>query len=211
MPRELRNWYDTLGDRIQLVNLYGPTEAAVYTTNYSLSKWDGTGNVPIGKPLSNVTVYILDKYEHIQPMGIPGELSIGGEGLARGYLNRPELTAEKFLPISNRSYRSYISKEIYKTGDLARWLPEGNIEFLGRMDHQVKIRGFRIELGEIENQLLTHEKVNEAVLIAREDSSKDKYLCAYLVVKREEPTTIEPLEFRTICSPLILYSLIKSR
>jgi tyrocidine synthetase-3 len=138
-----------LPSRVRVENIYGPTEASVYTTGYSCDPGSGLDFVPIGKPLPNVRTYILDKWNRLVPRGAAGELCIGGMGVARGYLNNPELTAEKFFPVSYRSYRSYISsKRIYKTGDLVRWLPDGNIEFLGRVDHQVKIRGYRIELGE---------------------------------------------------------------
>ncbi|UCH95062.1 MAG: amino acid adenylation domain-containing protein [Candidatus Aminicenantes bacterium] len=182
-----------------LENIYGPTEATIYTSKYSLSCWSGEGIIPIGKPLQNTTLYILNRSSHLQPPGVTGELCISGEGLARGYLNRPELTNDKFdydlwdyqddqdknkYHRSNRSYRSYISNKIYKTGDLARWLPDGNIEFLGRIDHQVKIRGHRIELGEIENHLLQHAEVKEAVVVVRGDQGVDNYLCAYTVLNR---------------------------
>jgi iturin family lipopeptide synthetase B len=167
---------------VPLENLYGPTEASVYASWYSLTHWKNEGSIPIGNPLPNVTLYILDKWSCLQPVGVPGELGIGGEGLARGYLNRPELTSERFLSVSHRSYRSYrsyISKKIYKTGDLARWLADGNIEFLGRMDFQVKIRGFRIELGEIENCLKTHTGIKDTIVIDRNDNGR-QYLCAYV-------------------------------
>ncbi len=166
-----------LHPHIQVENLYGPTEAAVYASQYSLSCWDGTGDIPIGKPVGNVKLYILNHYNQLQGMGIPGELCIGGVGLARGYLNKPGLTQDRFVD------NPFVPGErLYKTGDLANWLPDGNIEFLGRLDQQVKIRGFRIELGEIESLLLRHEKVKEAVVIDRETGRGDKYLCAYIVL-----------------------------
>jgi acyl carrier protein len=142
--------------------------------------------LPIGKPIANSTVYIADKYGYLQPVGVPGELIVGGDGVARGYLNNPELTAEKFLSVSYRTHRSYISKRIYKTGDLARWLTDGNIEFLGRIDQQVKIRGFRLELGEIESVLQTIEGIKESVVIVREDNTGQKYLCGYIVSDEEK-------------------------
>jgi amino acid adenylation domain-containing protein len=165
-------------------NKYGPTETTVTSIEMLVENVDETlSRLPIGKPLHNTIVYLLDGYMNPVPIGVIGELYIGGEGVARGYLNRVELTAEKFLPGFNRSYKSYITHlSYYKTGDLARWLPDGNIEFLGRIDHQVKIRGFRIELGEIENRLLTHENVKEAIVIDRETSQGEKYLCSYLVM-----------------------------
>jgi amino acid adenylation domain-containing protein len=173
-----------------LHNGYGPTEATINASIFSLNA-SGAGSVntrdsvPIGKPSANNILYILSKYNRLQPIGVAGELCIAGPGLAGGYLNNPELTAERFLYDINRSYRcsrSYISKKIYKTGDLVRWLPDGNIDFLGRIDHQVKIRGFRIELGEIEKCLLNHPSIKEAVVMATEGEKRDTgYLCAYIV------------------------------
>jgi acyl carrier protein len=143
------------------------------------------GDIPelpsIGKPVINTRIYILDKWRHLAPLGVVGEIWIGGVQVGRGYLNRPELTAEKFYK-AYRTHKTYIN---YRTGDLGRWLPDGNIEFLGRIDQQVKIRGFRIELGEIENSLLKINGIKEAVVIAREDETRDKYLCAYIVSKKE--------------------------
>src|SRR3989442_6792813 len=162
----------------ELYNLYGPTEAAVDVTFWQCSPNRGLSIVPIGRPIWNTQIYILDKYLQPVPIGIPGELHIGGVGLARGYLKRPQMTAEKFIsdPFSGRA-----GARLYKTGDLARFLPDGNIEYLERMDHQVKIRGFRIELGEIEAVLCQHPAVREAVVIAREDVPGEKYLVAYLI------------------------------
>jgi amino acid adenylation domain-containing protein len=171
----------------EIYNLYGPTETTIWSTIKNVSHNE---SLNIGKPIANTRVYILDKSGYIQPSGVPGELGIAGEGVARGYLNNPELTAKKFNHDlwdyqdyhdgnhrSNRSYKSYV---LYKTGDLARWLPDGNIEFLGRMDFQVKIRGFRVELQEIENYLEAHEKVKEAVVIIKQEESSEKYLCAII-------------------------------
>jgi amino acid adenylation domain-containing protein/thioester reductase-like protein/non-ribosomal peptide synthase protein (TIGR01720 family) len=164
----------------QLYNNYGPTENTVVTTSCPVIEL--TTNIPIGKPLHNNQVYILDKNNHLQPIGVPGELSIGGDSLARGYLNNPELTEEKFVESPFKHLTPWAQyPKIYRTGDLARWLADGNIEFLGRIDYQVKVRGFRIELGEIENQLLRIEDINEAVVIAREDTPGQKHLAAYLV------------------------------
>jgi amino acid adenylation domain-containing protein len=169
----------------KIYNMYGPTE----TTIWSAVK-DLTGAVPlnIGKPIANTQIYILDGQGGYCPIGVAGELCIGGDGLARGYINRPELTAERFVNL-NRTYKSYRTHEthskeekLYRTGDLARRLPDGNIEFLGRMDNQVKLRGFRIELGEIESQLVKHPHIEEAVVTAREEDGADKSLCAYIVV-----------------------------
>ncbi|NIM16730.1 MAG: amino acid adenylation domain-containing protein, partial [Candidatus Aminicenantes bacterium] len=169
------HYIDNLLETGVIYNTYGPTETVVCATYYKCRE-QTFSNVPIGKPITNYRVYITDKQERLQPIGVPGELCISGPGVARGYLNKPELTAEKFV-----FYRSHSPKKIYKTGDLARWLPDGNIEFLGRLDYQVKIRGYRIETGEIENCLLNEEDISEAVVIDREDREGHKYLCAYIV------------------------------
>ena len=147
--------------------------------------------ISIGKPIANTQIYILNKNLQPVPIGVPGELCIGGVGVARGYLNRPELTSYKFIqnPFSNSK-----SERLYKTGDLARYLPDGNIEFLGRIDNQVKIRGFRIETGEIESVLNTHPLVNQTLVIVREDIPGDKRLVAYLVTN-ESLTTKQLREF----------------
>jgi bacitracin synthase 3 len=174
-PESVRS-FQALGLEVALEDLYGPTEATVYASKYSLSDWDGDTDIPIGKPLQNVKLLVLDRNGNLQGIGIPGELCIGGTGVARGYLNNPELTAEKFVSLNlDRSYK------FYKTGDLARWRPDGNLEYLGRIDNQVKIRGLRIELEEIENRLLTHENIKEAIVRTGEDKNKNKYLCAYIV------------------------------
>jgi tyrocidine synthetase-3 len=175
------------GNKSRLINLYGPTEATVDVSffNCDLSDRQTPERIPIGKPIDNIQLAILDRYLKLQPKGLTGELCIAGAGLARGYLNRPELTAERFcldLYRAYKSYKTYIPGRLYKTGDLARWLPDGNIEYLGRMDFQVKVRGFRIELGEIENQLLKKPGIKEAVVIARPDRQGDQYLCAYITV-----------------------------
>ncbi|MGK7881840.1 MAG: amino acid adenylation domain-containing protein, partial [Crocosphaera sp.] len=160
-------------DKIQFYNLYGPTENTVDTTIKPIETREIRPT--IGQALHNIQIYILDSNLQPLPIGVPGELLIGGDGLARGYLNRPELTAEKF--ISN----PFGKGRLYKTGDLCRYLPDGNIEYIGRIDHQVKIRGFRIELGEIEAQLSNHSQVGENVVIAREDEPGNKQLVAYIV------------------------------
>jgi amino acid adenylation domain-containing protein len=185
----------------KIYNMYGPTETTIWSTVKDLTA--GTG-INIGAPIANTQVYIVDPNLKLQPMGVAGELCIAGDGLARGYWERPELTAEKFVPIPDdlslqiKDYRfnkpdsenSNLLKSgsrMYRTGDLARWLPDGNIEFLGRIDHQVKIRGYRIELGEIEARLRIHEAVKEVVVIAKEDGSGNKYLCAYFSGERQLP------------------------
>ena len=135
--------------KTKLHNLYGPTEATVDVSYFDCSTGETLEIIPIGKPIDNISLYVVDKNYGLQPVGVAGELCIAGDGLARGYLNKPELTMEKFVQ------NPFVpGTRMYRTGDLARWLPDGNIEFLGRIDHQVKIRGFRIELGEIEVQLL---------------------------------------------------------
>ncbi len=172
-------------------NNYGPTENTVVTTNCPVNEL--TTNIPIGRPLHNNQVYILDKTNHSQPLGVPGELCISGDSLARGYLNNPELTEEKFIESPFKHLTPWAQyPKLYRTGDLARWLADGNIEFLGRIDYQVKIRGFRIELGEIENQLHRIEYVKEAVVIAREDTQGQKNLAAYIVSNK--PIEVESLK-----------------
>ncbi|MCL4532020.1 MAG: amino acid adenylation domain-containing protein, partial [Actinobacteria bacterium] len=161
----------------KVYNLYGPTESTVYSTVAVVEK-GSTGNPPIGRPISNSRAYVLDSHGQLVPIGVPGELYIGGAGLARAYLNRPDLTAEKFMP---DPFSSQSGARMYRTGDQARYLPDGNIEFLGRADHQVKIRGFRVELGEIESVLGQHPGVQDSVVIAPKDPSGDKRLVAYLV------------------------------
>ncbi|AFZ28126.1 amino acid adenylation enzyme/thioester reductase family protein [Cylindrospermum stagnale PCC 7417] len=163
----------------RMLHVYGPTESTTFATWYLVQDVaEGDTTIPIGRPISNTRCFLLDAQKQPVPIGVPGELYIDGDGLARGYLNRPDLTLEKFIPnpLSNEP-----GSRLYKTGDLACYLPDGNIEFLGRIDHQVKIRGFRIELGEIEAALTQHPDVREAVVIVREDIPGDKRLVAYLV------------------------------
>ena len=196
----------------RVFNAYGVTEATVWSTVAEIS--DSCGKLPIGRAIANTQVYILDAHLQPVPIGIPGEMYIGGDGVARGYLNRPELTAEKFIPNffvgagkDDNLYQKQTtfpqnppplhptpSKErLYKTGDLARYLPDGNIEFLGRIDEQVKIRGFRIELGEIEAVLSQHPYVRETVARAIEDESGNKRLVAYIVLHQEQQLTTSDL------------------
>lgn len=161
-----------------LCNLYGPTESSIDTTSYCCRDVRDEGFVPIGRPISNTQVYVLDPRLNLVPIGVPGELHIGGNGLARGYLNRPELTAEKFIP---NPFGAAKGSRLYKTGDLVRHRPDGNIEFFGRLDHQVKLRGFRIEMSEVESVLREDPGVQEAVVLARQDGSGDQQLVAYVV------------------------------
>ena len=171
-------------DRLQLINSYGPTETTVSATLYRIPT-DAetiTREVPIGRPFNHLQTYILDRYNQLVPIGVPGELHIGGSSLARGYLNRPELTKEKFIP----NFLSQTGARLYKTGDLVRYLPDGNIEYIGRIDKQVKIRGFRIELGEIETVIAQHPDVRQTAVIAREDTPGDKRLVAYIVPQHQD-------------------------
>ncbi len=172
----------------KVYDLYGPSE----TTTYSTGALRIAGEAAtIGRPLANEQVYLLDRRQQPVPVGVPGELYIGGSGLAREYLHRPELTAEKFVP--NPFRNGGLPERLYRTGDLARYRPDGNIEFLGRMDHQVKIRGFRIELGEIENALRRHPKLLEVVVLAREEQPGDKRLAAYFVSRPDQSATANEL------------------
>ncbi len=177
----------TNNPRIKLYNLYGPTETTVWSTVTLLTQ---NHKVTIGKPISNTQIYILDKNNKLLPIGAIGELHIAGHGLARGYLKRDELTREKFIP---NPYNRYSSARLYKTGDLARWLPDGNIEYLGRIDHQVKVRGFRIELGEIEAALSNIKEINNSVVIAKDNKSGNKHLVAYIVLANKEELNVEQI------------------
>ena len=166
-----------------LINGYGPTETTTFAITYEVSEIPARPkSIPIGRPISNTRIYILDGHGEPVPIGVAGEIYIGGAGVARGYLNRPELTAERFVA---DPFAEEPDARMYKTGDLGRYLPDGTIEFLGRNDFQVKIRGFRIELGEIEARLAQHPAVREAVVLAREDGPGDKRLVAYYTVATE--------------------------
>ncbi len=188
IPAQVKLWQETVGSYPVVINGYGPTEATIAVTLHDISVPNpayADREVPIGRPIQNCRVYILDQHLQPVPVGIAGELHIGGEVLARGYLNRPELTAEKFISTSaalSDSADDLQGGRLYKTGDLVRYLPDGNIEYLGRIDNQVKLRGFRIELGEIEAVLASHSRVQEAVVIVREDVPGDQRLVAYLVI-----------------------------
>jgi surfactin family lipopeptide synthetase A len=187
LPKELAE--QLLPKAASLWNLYGPTETTIWSTVCKIEPEDEL--ISIGRPIANTQIYLLDQHLQPVPVGVPGELYIGGAGLARGYLNRPELTAERFIrhPFSDEP-----SARLYRTGDLARYRADGTIECLGRLDHQVKLRGFRIELGEIEAVLGHHPAVRQAVVVAREDLPGEKRLVAYVVLAKEQATSVSDLQ-----------------
>ncbi|WP_143192229.1 non-ribosomal peptide synthetase, partial [Paenibacillus helianthi] len=169
----------------KLINMYGITEVTVHATYREVTEGDIEGEKSnIGHPIPTTTTYILDEQQKPVPLGVIGELFIGGKGIARGYLNREELTRNRFLANPFKP-----GEKMYRSGDLARWLPDGTLEYMGRMDHQVKIRGYRIECGEIEAQLLKHESVNETLVMARESEDGSKYLAAYIVSETQVDVT----------------------
>ncbi len=185
----LKLWFESEKQKPLLLNSYGPTETTINATTQEIepcSTWSS-----IGRPMANNKIYVLDEYGHPVPMGVVGEIYIGGAGVTFGYLNRPELTSERFIP---DPFSPVGGLRMYKTGDLARYLPDGNIEFLGRNDYQVKIRGFRIELGEIEARLGEHPLVRQAVVVAREDAPGEKRLVAYVIPTAPEQRQEESLE-----------------
>jgi amino acid adenylation domain-containing protein len=187
LPRELQDRFFARSGA-QLHNLYGPTEAAVDVTSWACQRDGDDRPVPIGFPIANTQMYVLDQYLELVPAGVAGELHIGGRNLARGYLNRPELTTEKFIP---DPFDGGPRARLYKTGDLARFRDDGAIEYLGRLDRQVKLRGFRIELGEIESVLTRHPRVREAIVTARDRGDGDVRLVAYLT--SDEPPSVSDL------------------
>jgi amino acid adenylation domain-containing protein len=179
----------------RLINEYGPTETVVGCIVYEVGSgeaesFDQAATVPIGRPIANTQAYILDRWLHPVPIGIVGEIAIGGDGLARGYLNRPDLTAEKFIP---NPFGVAHGARMYKTGDLARYLPGGEIEFLGRVDDQIKIRGLRIEPGEVESSLLTFPGVEQVMVLVREDSKGRKQLAVYLITENHAELNLSGL------------------
>ena len=173
--QHVKHWQQTFAKNVQLFNTYGPTEATVVASSYRLI--ESASQFPIGEPIPNTRIYILDSYHNPTPLCVPGELCIAGRGLARGYLNRPDLTQEKFIEVELFGQ----TERIYKTGDLARYLPDGNLEYLGRIDHQVKLRGFRIELSEIEVALSQHEAVQETVVVLSNQDDNPR-LVAYVTL-----------------------------
>ncbi|MTJ10024.1 MULTISPECIES: non-ribosomal peptide synthetase [unclassified Anabaena] len=186
------NFWRKFAPKTILINEYGPTETVVGCCIYQVSQQDSylVGSIPIGYPIANTQLYVLDQYLQPVPKGVIGELYIGGAGLARGYLNQPELTAQKFIP---HPFSNKPGARLYKTGDQVRFRIDGNLEFLGRLDDQVKLRGFRIELGEIESLLSLHPTVQDAVVMVREDVAGDQRLIAYLVVKPDYSLSISNL------------------
>jgi amino acid adenylation domain-containing protein len=187
-------WQKQVGSHVSWRNAYGPTEATITATVYGSQlspEQEKASLLFIGRPIANTQIYILDRYLQPVPVGVTGELHIAGHGLARGYLNRPELTAEKFIrnPFSDEP-----TARLYKTGDLARYLSDGTIEFIGRIDHQVKIRGFRIELGEIEAALSQHPQVRECVVIASDNQPDNQQLQAYIVFHQEQNQNVDSSE-----------------
>jgi amino acid adenylation domain-containing protein len=172
-----RRFFERL-EKCELHNLFGPSEAAVHVTWWQCRLEDENRTVPIGKPIANLQTYVLDGRGQPVPVGVVGELHLGGVGLARGYMARPELTAERFIP---NAFSAEAGARLYRTGDLARYLADGNIEFLGRLDHQVKVRGLRIELGEIETVLSRHPEISESIVLVQQDKQGEKRLVAYVV------------------------------
>jgi acyl-coenzyme A synthetase/AMP-(fatty) acid ligase/acyl carrier protein len=191
MSRELvRGFFERLDANLH--NMYGPTETAIDAISWPVQRDSHLHFVPIGRPIFNVEIYLLDKRMHPIPIGAAGELYIGSRGQARGYLDRPDLTAGQFIP-HPFSYRP--GARLYRTGDLARYLPDGTLEFLGRSDRQVKVRGYRVELGEIEAALAQHESVAECAVVAREDVPGEKRLVAYIVPSQDQAPA--PVELRS--------------
>src|SRR6185503_3450014 len=189
----LKPWFERHGDEHpRLVNMYGITETTVHVTYRPLTAKDvrTTSSSLIGGPISDLQVYLVDPHMQPVPIGVPGEICVGGAGVARGYLNRPDITAERFAP---NPFDTRPGERLYKSGDLARYRSNGDIEYLGRIDHQVKVRGFRIELGEIEAVLSQHPTVRESLVMAREDSPDEKQLVAYIVPRGEQTATIGEL------------------
>ncbi|MEH1860172.1 MAG: amino acid adenylation domain-containing protein [Nostoc sp.] len=189
----LRPWFERHGDQSpQLVNMYGITETTVHVTYRPLTMADlevASASL-IGRPIPDLQVYLLDRYGQPVPIGVPGEMYIGGAGVVRGYLNRPALTPERFIP---NCFSDKLNARLYKSGDLARYLPNGDIEYLGRIDHQVKVRGFRIELGEIEALISQYPPVRETVVIVSDDSGDSKRIVAYVVAQKGQTLTVSEL------------------
>jgi acyl-coenzyme A synthetase/AMP-(fatty) acid ligase len=186
LPAPLQDRFLARLPSAELHNLYGPTEAAVDVTAWRCRAGDAT--VPIGAPVANTRVYVLDDPGLPVPTGVPGELFLGGVQVARGYLGRPSLTAERFVP---DAFSSAPGARLYRTGDRARWRADGNVEYLGRLDGQVKVRGFRVETGEVEAALADHPRVRDAVVVARTDAAGEVRLVAYVAADGEAPSANE--------------------
>ena len=197
LPRTLVEAVEASGASCRMINHYGPTETTVGSLVLPLGEYDwkrrSKGTIPLGRPIANTQVYVLDEWGNPCPIGVCGELHIGGAGVARGYLNRPELTGEKFI---GDGFSKRPGGLLYKTGDRVRYLAQGEIEFLGRMDDQVKVRGYRIEPGEIESVLLRQVEVKQAVVLAREDERREKRLIAYVVVRNQATVSEAELQQR---------------
>lgn len=190
-PSHVLKFLAAAGEGAVLINGYGPTENTTFTCCHTIRKDDQfAASVPVGTPIANARVYVLDPQMHPVPVGVPGELFIGGDGLARGYWEAADLTAEKFVP---DPYSCQPGERLYRSGDRMRWLPRGILEFLGRMDNQVKIRGYRVELGEIESSLNSHPQVREAVVIPAVSSSGEKFLVAYFSTRADSQVTPDEL------------------
>jgi amino acid adenylation domain-containing protein len=193
-PERFAIWRQRVGARLPLINGYGPTETTITALLYRLpaspGKQSSSTELPLGRPIANTEVYVLDQHLQPVPVGVPGQLYIGGAGLARGYLNRPELTAQQFIP---NPFSAEPGARIYQTGDRVRYRDDGNMEFLGRLDQQVKLRGYRIELGEIEAVLEQHRGVRAAVVEVCEEARCDKRLVAYVVARQQPSPTISEL------------------
>ena len=200
IPRELAA--RLLDTGAEVWNLYGPTETTIWSTVHRIDSRQGS--VPIGKPIANTQVYILDERRQLSPKGVPGELYIGGDGLAKGYLHRPELTAERFVQNPFDS-----AGKLYRTGDLARWLPDENLEYIGRADHQVKLRGFRIELGEIETAIEQVPHVRQAIVMVREDTPNDQRLTAYVTLR--DGANVEHKDIRAALSSRLPEYMVPSQ
>jgi len=182
---ELIEKVEELAPECVVMNHYGPTETTVGVLTYPLEKGQSArsfGTVPLGRPIANMRAYVLDSSLQPAPIKVPGELYIGGVGLARGYINRPELTVEKFVP---DPFSKEPGARLYRTGDMARWLPEGVIEFLGRVDDQVKFHGFRVELNEIRSALNQHPQIRDSIVVTRRDARGNDVLVAYYVARQE--------------------------
>ncbi len=211
LPERVAQWRRRVGSGVRLLNTYGPTEATIVSTRRDLTA--GPDEAPIGRPIPGAFAHVLDRWGAPVPAGVPGELHVGGAGLARGYLRRPEVTAERFVPDPFGSPGA----RLYKTGDLVRWLPSGDLEFLGRVDHQVKLRGFRVELGEIETALRSHPAVRDATVVLWPGPGGDPRLVAYTVQDRSpSPVTergpgAEASEGRPLPSPPDLRAFLRER